>query len=447
MEIERLTPKSKKVIEEATADINIFEGAVRSTKTITSRFAWLQFILTSPHYHFLQGGKSRTALLRNVLVPQMAIMDHFGIGYDYRGGKGYIEVEGNICWLVGCHNETAAEIIKGMTIGGADLDEADTYPQTVLDTILDRLSLEGARAYMTMNSNSPYHPIKTDLIDNTELIKAGKVYTSHWELYDNPFLPKGYIETMELRYPPGTLGHKRKIKGLWVTAEGAIYDRFVESLHTFRTPPFNSYDYYVIGTDEGLGNVTVFGLFGIKRTPYGNHYHLLDEVYWDVSQHQGRQLTPNELIMGDEAGHFKGALAMLQGRPLHSFVTSHDAAAIRSVLAKKDYQGSRVKVVTYTPKTLRDIYEIQKLIAEERFKISNVNCPNSVAQAQSYAWDPKAQARGEDRPMKTNDHCPDMWRGPIMATRGLTNSVTGYTRSKRSYKFSKKGRGNLDDRL
>ena len=95
------------LLGEATARINIFEGAVRSTKTITSRFAWLKFILNSSYNNFLQGGKTRRSLLRNVLVPQMAIMDQFGIDYEYRAGDGYIDVEGKICWLVGCHNETA----------------------------------------------------------------------------------------------------------------------------------------------------------------------------------------------------------------------------------------------------------------------------------------------------------------------------------------------------
>ena len=222
-------------------------------------------------------------MYRNVLVPQMAIMDRYGIEYDHRSGDGYIEVEGNVCWLLGCHNEAAERIIKGMTIGGWDADEADTYPEIVTEAAFDRLSLDDARAYLTMNSNSPFHPIKTQYIDNQELIEAGDVYVSHWTLYDNPFLSKSYIRRMERRYPKGSLGWKRKIMGWWVLAEGAIYDRFVEAQHTFHTPPFEEYDYYVLTTDEGRGHSFVIGLFGIRRTPDGNHYHLLDEAYWDVN--------------------------------------------------------------------------------------------------------------------------------------------------------------------
>lgn len=352
-------------------------------------------------------------------MPMMAIMDQFGIDYDHRAGDGYLEIEGKMCRLVGCHNETASNIIKGMTLGGACLDEAETYPYSVLETILDRLSLKGARAFMTMNSNSPYHPLKVDLIDNEALINAGKVYVSHWELYDNPFLPPEYIETMELRYPAGTLGWKRKIKGLWVLAEGAIYDRFVEATNTFHTPPFENYDEYVLTTDEGRGNATVIGLMGIKYDGSGNHYHLLDEVYWDVSQHNGRQLTTHELIMGYPEGDFKGALNMLQGRPLKAFYTPHDASVLRAELYQMEYKKKPIPVEKYKPNVLEDIRVIQDLIADGKFMISNQNCPNSITQAQSYVWDARLLKQGIRKPLKKGDHCPDMWRGGIIGSRNM----------------------------
>lgn len=430
-QIQKLTRKSKREIKRADARINIFEGAVRATKTITTRFAWLKFILSSPYNNFLQAGKTRRSLLRNVLIPQMAIMDAYGIHYDYRAGEGYINVEGKICWLLGCHNETAAEVIKGMTLAGADLDEADTYPKSVMETILDRLSLDGARAYMTMNSNSPYHYLKTGYMDNEEMIQAHDVYVSHWTLYDNPFLPRSYIEMMERRYPKGSLGWKRKIMGLWVLAEGAIYDRFVEAQHTFEVPPYKKYNYYVLSTDEGRGHAFVVGLFGIKRTKQGNHYHLLDEAYWDVTKHDGRQLTSQEIIFGSKKLEYKGALPMLKGRPLTAFFTPHDATVLRAELKQTFYGGAKVPVKSYKPNVLQDIQVIRNLIAEDRFMISNKNCRDSVDQAQSYVWDPKAQKQGKDTPLKVNDHCPDMWRGAIIGTRNLP--VKGST-TPRNYK-------------
>ena len=50
---------------------------------------------------------------------------------------------------------------------------------------------------------------------------------------------------------------------------------------------------------------------------------------------------------------------------------------------------------------------------------------------QTYAWDPKAQSRGEDKPLKVNDHCPDMWRAAILGTRSLTTTFNDTVEAKK----------------
>ena len=75
-----------------------------------------------------------------------------------------------------------------------------------------------------------------------------------------------------------------------------------------------------------------------------------------------------------------------------------------------------MNVQTYAPNTYEDIKTIQNLIANRQFKIHS-SCKNSISQAQSYAWDKRAQQRGEDKPLKIDDHCPDMWRGGLFGSR------------------------------
>lgn len=446
-ELKPLSKKAKDVIKKSTAPINIYHGAVRSTKTIDATIAWIGNIARSKHDEFLQSGKTRRSLYRNVLRTELSILDRYGVDYNYRPGDGYLEIEDKLIWLMGFHNESVVDVIRGMTLGGSYNDELNTYPKTAVEELLDRLSLEDARAYWTMNPDSPYHYINIDYITNEELLKAGDVRAFHFTLYDNPYLPKGYIERMERRYPPGSIGHKRKILGLWVIAEGVIYDRFVEAHNTFTKIPFATYekvydknknlqlrltglnyDYYVIGCDWGSGNVTVFGLFGIKRTPQGNHYHLLDEFYWDVSK-ENKSLEVHEYVdKAMEMLNFRGIQL-----PLHAFFTPHEASSLRNHLVKRYYQGDLIPVKKYYPSTFDDIESIKPLISNKQFLISSLNCPDSIAQAQTYAWDPKAQARGEDKPLKINDHCPDMWRGPILGTRNIDSA--GYTRSKHKAPF------------
>jgi hypothetical protein len=52
----------------------------------------------------------------------------------------------------------------------------------------------------------------------------------------------------------------------------------------------------------------------------------------------------------------------------------------------------------------------------------------TIREYQSYVWDAKAQFRGEDKPLKANDHCMDasrylvntlFARGPVLAAKAL----------------------------
>lgn len=427
-EFKKFSPKGLHYIKHSNHPINIAHGAVRSSKTINTTLKWLYFLADSPHQEFMQSGKTRRSLYRNVLKDQFKMLDTFGIEYEHLKSDGQLTIEDKTIWLVGFKDESVTDIIRGMTIGGWYGDETNTYTKQSVEEALDRCSLDGSQVYWTMNPDSPYHFINQDYILNEDLLKSGDVGVWHYTLNDNPNLPPDYVERIKRRYPKGSVQYKRKILGLWVIAEGVIYDRFIESEHTFKNNPFQDYDYYVISTDYGSGNVTVFGLFGIRRTNNGNHYHLLKEFYYDVTAHS-KQLTDKELI--------DKAMELLHPNiPLHAFFTPHDAASLRAELAPRFYQGQRIPIHTYTPKVLDDIHTIQQLIVDKRFMIHE-SCTDSISQAQTYAWDPKAQQRGEDKPLKVNDHCPDMWRAAVMGTRGLTSTYNDYARSKKRYKFSK----------
>jgi phage terminase large subunit len=42
------------------------------------------------------------------------------------------------------------------------------------------------------------------------------------------------------------------------------------------------------------------------------------------------------------------------------------------------------------------------------------SCTNTINEFGIYVWDPKAAARGEDAPLKDNDHCLDAARYFVM---------------------------------
>ncbi len=60
-------------------------------------------------------------------------------------------------------------------------------------------------------------------------------------------------------------------------------------------------------------------------------------------------------------------------------------------------------------------------LANERLVIHE-SCRNLIEQIYGYAWDPKAQERGEDRPIKRNDHAVDAERYAVMRLLGRRTS-------------------------
>jgi hypothetical protein len=422
--------KALDVFDNANAPLNVFDGSVGSSKTITATIKWLSFLGESHNDEFLQSGKTRGSLYRNVLRDEFAMLNGMGIDYHYYQSDGYIEIDDKIVWTVGFKDERVTDVIRGMTIGGWYADETNTYPQSAVEEALDRIRLPDPQSYWTMNPDNPLHYINTGYILNEGLISKGLLKRFHFVLADNKNLPQSYIDTLYARYPVGSVGYKRKILGLWVVAEGIIYKYFIEGNHTFpfdKWPYANyddkgnlislNYDQYVIASDYGAGSVTVFGLFGIKRGLNGNEYHLLREFYWDASENG--PLTTSELINGVPKKDIIGAFGLLNNIPkLDAFYTPHDAAALRAELIGTYFKGSPISTRTYTPDVLNDIENIQSIISQNKFLIST-SCVNSVGQAQTYGWDSKAQKKGESRPLKVNDHCPDMWRAVLIGTRGI----------------------------
>lgn len=421
--------KALDFLDNANAPFNILDGAIRSGKTISSSIKWLEFIGKHPDDEFLLSGKTRTSLYRNVLRDLMAMMEGLNIEYEHRPADAMLIIEDNTNWLVGFAHEGISDIIRGMTIAGWNADETNLYPKNTVDEALDRLSLDGARAYWTMNPASPHHYIYKDYITNEEMKQSGELQRYHFTLYDNPNLSKDYIRRLEMRYPKGTVGYKRKVMGLWVVAEGIIYDTFIEQEHTFKEPPYNKYDKYYLTMDYGASNMHSVGLFGIKRTLQGNEYHLLDEFIWDMNN-QTHSLTDEALA--------KKSIELLKNNNspyLDGWFTPHDASSFRATLNQMKYKTYPIPVLTYTPDVLNDIQEIQALFNTKQFKIST-KCETSISQAQTYSWDPKAQQRGEDKPLKIDDHCPDMWRGAIIGSRNLNTEIYK-NRTKTYYDYSK----------
>lgn len=400
--------KAQSFIYDSDAFINIAHGSVRSGKTIAATFRFLLFVLASPYYEFMISGKTRDTIERNVVRDLIRMIDG-RIPYVYRKFDNYIEIAGNKIWLIGFSDEGATEKVRGMTIGGWYADELTSASKSTVEMAITRCSVDGAQMFWTMNPESPYHFIYTDYITNQELLDSGTVKCWHFTLEDNLHLSKRYIEELKRVNRKSRINYKRNILGQWVIAEGVIYDSFDETIHVFHDDLTSTFDEINICCDYGVSTVTTFGVMGIvKNTKEGNTYYLQEETYYDATVKgiaQSDSDRVNDILRLQDKYNL--------GRRSTLFLP-HDAASLKAQ-CKQD-KRMRMKVRTYAPDTFKDITRIQDLFNTERFFIHE-SCVNSITQAQTYCWDTKAQQRGEDKPLKVDDHCPDMWRGGLFGSR------------------------------
>ena len=398
--------KARDFIYNSDAFINIAHGSVRSGKTIAATWRFLAHVALTDYDEFMISGKTRDTIERNVIRDLIRMIDG-SLDYKYRKFDNYLEIENKKIWLIGFSDEGATEKVRGMTVGGWYADELTSASKSTVEMAITRCSVDGAKMFWTMNPESPYHFIYTDYITNQELLDSGTVKCWHFNLDDNLHLSQHYIEELKRVNRKSQVNYKRNILGEWVIAEGAIYDAFDEKLHTFSDDP--KVDEINICCDYGVSTVTTFGVMGIKKDlKNGNSYYLLEETYYDASVTgvaQSDSDRVNDLVMlQDKWG--------LDRR--NTIYLPHDAASLKAE-CRKD-KRIRMKARTYAPDTYRDINIIQDLINNNRFHI-HTSCKNSITQAQTYSWDLKAQQRGEDKPLKVNDHCCDMWRGGILGPR------------------------------
>ena len=139
----------------------------------------------------------------------------------------YVE-NGRICSgkrrikVIGAKDEGSEKYLRGKTVAGAYCDELSLMPEKFFKQLLNRMSVKGAKLYGTTNPDTPFHYLHTEYIMSDEKIKSGMVKIWHFNLDDNPNLSDEYKDFLRGAYRG--VWFDRMVLGLWVIAEGRIYD-------------------------------------------------------------------------------------------------------------------------------------------------------------------------------------------------------------------------------
>ena len=207
-------------------------GTVRSGKSYSLDLGWILWTQDEKTWpeptDFIIAGESVSAIRRNVL-PQLEIFANwFGIGWRFFANGPYVQCGPHKYWIFGATKSDSADSIKGMTSGGAYLDELTLMDEDFIAMVITRCSLPGAKLVGSTNPDIPMHFIKTDYIDRAcsdreRATQEDLLYGRHMEfgLDDNPVQDPDFVADMR-RTLVGA-NYDRMFLGKWVANAGLVY--------------------------------------------------------------------------------------------------------------------------------------------------------------------------------------------------------------------------------
>ena len=373
---------------ELDARINLLDGAVRSGKTWALHPKTLYACRYPVNGWRVITGVSKQTIFNNVLNDLFNLVGPSNYTYNHQSGLL------RLCessWLVmGAKDEGSEKYIRGLTVGVVIGDQIELMPQEFFQMLLTRMSPEGSRFYGTLNPANPLHWLKTEFIDNEKLRNLGMLSYGHYTMDDNPNLSTEYIESQKQLYTG--VFYERYILGKWVVAEAAIYRDVLGNAcyYTDADRPqalLTSFAARYIGVDYGTINPCVFlEIFDDGKTLWQER-----EYYWD-SQEKRRQKTDSEYADDFDA---------FVGRERRGLVVIADpsAASFKLELVKRGYQ-----VMNGENEVLEGIRRVSVALKAGMYRIHARNNPKTLKELEVYSWSEKAAKRGEEEPIKENDH-------------------------------------------
>jgi PBSX family phage terminase large subunit len=410
-----LVGKGLRATQLAAARGNLWEGAVRSGKTIGSIIVWLQYIRTGPPGALLMVGKTERTLKRNIIdvIEQM-------VGKRrcvYRAGAGEVVIFGRTIYVAGANDEKAVDKIKGLTLAGAYMDEVTTYPETFFQMMETRLSIEGAKWFATTNPEGPNHWLKKQYLDRARLHLRpdGTIAETHdpealdlnrfsFVLDDNPTLPVDYVASLKRSHQG--LFFRRYILGEWCLAEGVIYDAFDEAKHVVDlVPDINRW--MCVGLDYGTVNPFAALLIGVGSD---SRLYVASEYRHD-SRLARRQLTDAQYSVGVQQWLASHEHRGVKGVVPDWIFVDPSAASFMTQLWSDGVPG-----VAKADNDVKDGLRSVGMAFGEGILSIHRSCTGLLSEIPSYVWDEKASLKGEDKPLKVDDHSVDGLRYGLHST-------------------------------
>ena len=380
-----ISPKQAKILSfpYSKYDALICDGAVRSGKTSIMMWAFVRWAMENfSGQRFGVCGRTVDSCTKNIIVPFTAMSlakERYLI--RWRRGDKVMEVRRgsvtNYFEVFGGKDEASYTLIQGRTLAGVLLDEVVLMPRSFVEQALTRCSVDGAKLWFSCNPGSLQHWFYLEWIKRH---KERNALYLHFEMTDNPGLSEKTLE----RYQNMFTGvfYDRYIRGLWVLAEGLVYD-FGEENIVDDVP--ESGEYY-ISCDYGTLNPFSAGLWcwdGKTATRIREYYYSGREEHRNKTDEE--YYTELEKLVGE--------------LPVISVIVDPSAASFIEVIKRH----GKFKVRKAVNDVLPGIATTARYLRSGALKIHR-SCKDAIREFGLYRWDEKST---EDRPIKENDHAMD----------------------------------------
>lgn len=333
-------------------------------------------------------GKTVGSVRRNIINPLLKI-DDLSIYYElkYNNSDNFLTATDresgvqNIFYVFGGKDEGSAALIQGLTLAGAFLDEVALMPRSFVEQALARCSIGGSKFWFNCNPESPGHWFYKEWILKADDKKALRL---HFEFADNPTLTEEIKERYRRMYADSIIFYNRFVKGLWVAADGLVYDIDLKKIVVDKVPERGK---YYISIDYGTQNPFSMGLWCVN----GRTATRIKEYYYN-GRKRGKQKTDEQ--------YYQDLEKFAEGYRIEEIVVDPSAASFIALIRDRDKFDVR--------KAKNDVNDGIRVTAEMlnsgAVKIHS-SCEAALEEFTLYHWDSKKT--DEDRVVKENDHAMD----------------------------------------
>ena len=367
-------------------DAIICDGSIRSSKTVSMSIGFILWSCSCFNGKtFAICGKTIESLRRNVITQLPTLFEGLcKITERKSENLMVVSLDGRVnkYYLFGGKDEGSAALIQGMTLAGVMFDEVALMPRSFVEQALARCSVEGSKFWFNCNPDSQEHWFYKEWIQKH---KEKNALYLHFTMKENNSLSEKVKKRYENMY--SGVFYDRFIRGLWVVAEGLVYDFFQSKKETIiKTVDMNDYNEFYVSIDYGTINPCSMGLWGVNSEGAAR----IKESYFD-SRKEGRQRTDEE--------HYQALVELVEDLPITRVIVDPSAASFIECIRR--HGEFRVKPAINS--VIDGIRITSSLLNAGMIRI-DPSCKDCIREFGLYRWDEKKTA---DTVLKENDHAMD----------------------------------------